>query len=101
MKFPDNPEFQIGERVAWVDCLNGLRFGTISEADPLELGRVCIRDANGFIARPTSDRVSRVGAGLLDALELAEATIVRLDRKGSAVGTLDVIRSVISSVKRN
>lgn len=36
---------------------------------------------------------------LLDALRLAEATIVRLDKKGSAVGTLDVIRDAIKKAE--
>lgn len=33
---------------------------------------------------------------LLEALQLAEATVERLDKVGSAVGTLDVIRAAIA-----
>jgi len=36
---------------------------------------------------------------LYEALQLAEATIMRLDKRGSALGTLDVIRSAISKAE--
>lgn len=46
--------------------------------------------------RDAERNLELAGPDLLNALELAEATIVRLNRFDSANGTLDVIRAAIA-----
>lgn len=42
---------------------------------------------------------ARVAIGLLEACELAEATVERLNRHSSANGTLDVLRAAIHEAR--
>ena len=53
-------DFEVGERVAWISANNELCYGTVCDADPLDADRIPIKDENGFVARPTADRVAKL-----------------------------------------
>lgn len=53
----------------------------------------------GTVAQPENGPIVAAAPDMLGALEVAEATIVRLNRHDSANGTLDVIRAAIRKAK--